>query len=133
MPADYQFVQRQLLVVITWPAIEPNIHLTRATVEALLADPRLKPGYAVVSDWRQETAPPASDYIYQFIDLLRTADRRGITRWATVIPPTSLAAYGVGRIGEAHADINHLLYRVFRDYDDAVRWARGEDPLNGQR
>jgi hypothetical protein len=127
MPADFQFVQRQLLVVITWPAIEPDIHLTRATVEAMLADPRLKRGYAVVSDWRQETALPSSEYIYQFIDLLRTAERRGITKWATVVPAASMAAYGIGRMGEAHADINHLQYRVFRDYEEAVRWAGGDE------
>src|SRR5262245_30718676 len=120
MPTDFRFLQKQLLVVITWPAIAPDIQLTRAAVEALLADPRLKAGYAVVSDWRQETAAPTAAYVQGFIDLLRSVEQRGIRRWATVVPPDALVAYGVGRMTEANAELSALAYRVFRDYDEAV-------------
>jgi hypothetical protein len=127
MSTDFRFVQKQLLVVITWPAMEPDVLMTRATIEALLADPRLKPGYAVVSDWRHETGAPTSGYIQSFMELLRDAERRGITRWATVVPTASLAAYGVGRMAETNAELRNLSYRVFRDYDEAVRWASEGD------
>lgn len=123
MATDVRFLQKQLVVVVSWPAIEPDIYLTQATIEALLADPRLKPGHAVVSDWRQETTPPSSAYIHSFIDILKSAEARGITRWATVVPAGSLAAYGVGRMAEANAELHNLSYRVFRDYDEALRWA----------
>jgi hypothetical protein len=123
MATDVRFLQAHPVVVIGWPAIEPNIDLTRATIDALLADPRLQPGYAVVSDWRQQTIPPSSAYVESFIDILSSAERHGIRKWATVVPSTSLAAYGVGRMAELNAELRQLSYRVFRDYEEAVRWA----------
>jgi hypothetical protein len=123
MPTDVRFLQPHLVVVISWPAMAPDFVLTQGAIGALLTDPRLKPGYAIVSDWRKQTAPPTSEYIESFIDILGSAARYGIRRWATVVPATSVAAYGVGRMAELNAELRDLSYRVFRDYDEAVRWA----------
>ena len=81
---DFRFLQKQLVVVVSWPAIEPDIYLTRATIEALLSDPRLQPGYAVVSDWRNQTSAPSAAYVQSFVDLLKSAGQRGITRLSLI-------------------------------------------------
>ena len=74
----------------------PDIELTRATIEALLADPRLKPGYAVVSTGANSPTPPSSAYVHSFIEILTSAEQHGIAKWATVVPSESLPAYASG-------------------------------------
>jgi len=122
MPATYSVDRARLLVVVTWPAIAPDIDVTRAAITAMLADARLQPGFGVLSDWRQATEAASSAYVRDFIGLLRAAEQRGITKWATVVGPSSLAAYGAGRMAEIQSELEGLTYRVFRDYDDALRW-----------
>jgi hypothetical protein len=120
MAATYRVDRAQLLVVMTWPAMAPDITVTRAAVTAMLADSRLQPGFGVLSDWRLATDAASSAYVRDFLDLLRAAEKRGITKWATVVAST--AAYGAGRMAEIQSELVGLTYRVFRDYDEALRW-----------
>jgi len=120
--ATYRIDSAKLLVVVSWPAMEPDLASTRATIEGLLGDRRLQAGFGVLSDWRLSTGAASATYIQGFIDLLKSAAERGVTRWATVVPATSTASYGAGRMAEIQSELQGLTYRVFREYDEALHW-----------
>ena len=113
------------MVVITWPAMVPEIEIVRATIDAMLTDPAMKSGYSVLSDWRQALAPPAPNYVHKFIAYLESLRHRGMRQWATVVAADSDGSYGVGRQVEAYAEFGGMKYRVFRNYDEALKWLDG--------
>jgi hypothetical protein len=100
----------------------PDIEVTGETIDAILADPDFRPGFGVLSDWRLGLILATDAYIEGFLDLLKAAEQRGVRKWATVVDPSSLAAYGVGRKAETQSELQGLTYRVFRDYDQALAW-----------
>jgi hypothetical protein len=122
MPATHRIDREHLLVVITWPAMVPDIGSTRATVAAILTSLHAPAGFGILSDWRQATSAASAAYVREFVEILRSAQKSGITRWATVVAPESLAAFGAGRMTEIQSELHGLSYRVFRDYDSAMHW-----------
>lgn len=122
MPATHRIDRERLLVVITWPAMMPDIDATRATVAAILTGLHAPAGFGILSDWRQATSAASATYVRGFVDILKAAQKRGISRWATVVAPESLAAFGAGRMTEIQSELHGLSYRVFRDYDAAMHW-----------
>ena len=118
----YRFDAPRRIVVITWPAIVPDMQTVRSTVDALLADRAMKSGYPYLSDWRLAPAAPAANYVHSFITFLERIDKRGVRRWATVVKADSDASFEVGRTIETHAELAGLQYRVFRDYEAALMW-----------
>lgn len=122
MSPTYRIDRARRLVIIAWPTMDPDIGNTRAVVEAMLADLHGDRNFGVLSDWRLATAAASSAYVQGFVELLRSAERQDVTRWATVVASGSEAAYGAGRMTEIRSELQGLVYRVFRDYDEALRW-----------
>ena len=114
------------IVVITWPDVEPELGLWRASVERVLADPLVENGMGIVSDRRQLTRVPSTAFIRGFISTLELYVRTGkfTGRFATVVSPNEIAVYGMARMAELLGDHPKLPYRVFKDFDEAVAWVR---------
>jgi hypothetical protein len=122
MPATHRVDRERLLIVITWPAMMPDVATTRTTVSAILTSLHSPSGFGVLSDWRLATGAASAAYVRGFVEILKSAQARGITRWATVVALDSVASFGAGRMTEIQTELQGLSYRVFRDYDAAMRW-----------
>jgi hypothetical protein len=123
MPVTYRIEVPSRVAIVTWPHMAVQFQMWRALVEELLNAKDFRPGFSVVSDWRELIGAPDSNFVHTAVSVLEQAHRRGIRRWASVIPADSPLAYGVGRMVEIEADIHGFSYRVFREYSEALAWA----------
>ena len=94
----------------------------RRTVEGVVADPRVRPGFHILSDHRHVTRPITFQQIQELLDLLEEhAVALGATRWAIV--STRPSSYGPLRVLSAQADLStSVRVRVFTDQADAEAW-----------
>lgn len=123
MSVTYRHDLPRPIVVITWPDSSANIGMVQATVDAIFADPARPAELRILSDWRNATDVPGTDYVQAFVWMLNDWARRGLRQWATVVRSDSIASYGMGRMVEIRADDDSgVVYRVFRDFDDALSW-----------
>jgi hypothetical protein len=131
MPATYRIDVPSRLVIITWPAAEPDLAEWRVTLDTVFADPTLQPGFSILSDWRLGIGAPTSTFIEAFVHTLGIYHARGLERWATVIPQSSVA-FGVGRMAEIQAQLRQVNFRAFVDYDEAYAWlVDGRNGIDG--
>ena len=110
------------LVYITGDGDAESAHW-RAAVEAVLADPRHRPGMGLIQDHRATTRVPSTAEIQGAAAFLRArSERIGITRWAVVVAKD--VSYGMGRIAGVVFEKTSVVSRVFRDMADAEAWVR---------
>ena len=121
------------VAVIEWRAVRPTIELSLVGFDQLIAHPRFRPQYGVVSDWRGATADAAPHFDRDFLIALGKLQSEGALagRWATVVPDSvqRVDLYRAGRTIEILGRMHGLRYDVFTNYEDALAWV--SDP--GQR
>lgn len=123
MTATYRIDALSRVVIVTWPHVSPEFSMWRSVVEEVLSSQEFRPGFSVVSDWRELVGAPDRNFVHTAVSVLEQAQKRGLRRWASVIPADSTLAYGVGRMVEIEAELHGFSYRVFRAYDLALQWA----------
>ena len=109
--------------------------LTRSTIHALddvLRHPDFRPGMGIVWDVRGGAVEDLSSddvrYIAEYGD--SRIEERGRGRAAIVVSED--LAYGLGRMLEGYAGERSMEREIFRDFDEAVRWASGASLENGE-
>jgi hypothetical protein len=113
------------LIVIT-RSHNPTFDEWRMFMEALLHDTRFQPGSAIVEDRRGERGVPSRNEVEIAAAWIRTnASRLGHSRWAIVVDPTALAAFGMVRVGEFLTDRSGVSLRAFTSIETARAWASG--------
>ena len=122
MTVHYRIDSTNRIVIVTWPPVEPTIVIVRNTIEAILAEPARPARFRLLSDWRQGVEAPALSFVSEFLKSLRQWRAAGLERWATLVAPDAVAAYGTGRMLEIRAEQTGEPYRIFRDPNEAIRW-----------
>jgi hypothetical protein len=125
VPLTYAIHPDRSLIVLT--------RLRRATFDewsqsmtALLADPSFASGLHVVDDSRAVTTVPARADVERFARWIHEhAAMLGPVRWAVVLQPSALAAFGMARVGEALTAGSGITLRAFTDLQAALAWASG--------
>lgn len=110
------------LVYITGHGDAESAHW-RAAVEAVLTDPRHRPGMGLIQDHRTTTRVPSTAEIQGAAAFLRArSERLGIAKWAVVVAKD--VSYGMGRIVGIAFEKTSVMSRVFRDMAEAEAWVR---------
>lgn len=125
--ADYHFDTANRIGVFR-PGASPNVTDITATMERFAAEPGFGPDVNFLSDRRGVTDPPDTAYVRGIVMMVEWFHRRfGKRRWAVLVDPDNSAMYGMGRLAEAHTELQNITMRVFTDYDEAVRWLRATE------
>lgn len=120
-PLAYEIDDERGLVLVTVDR-QLTIDDWRATLDALVNDPRWNYGFSVVTDRRSAPIPDA-EYVRTAIRSL--SDRFGSPvpmRWASVTPPGPVA-FGMGRMAELMGESTDVTFRVFQSLEEAIAWA----------
>ena len=93
-----------------------------AFVTELVADPRFRPGMAVLVDHSDLDARPltGADIRAMADVVIKLDDRIGTSRVAILVP--NPLTFGYARMYELHAAETQLHSRVFYSRDDALKW-----------
>jgi len=119
-------IDPQLGLVVIVRSHHPTFDEWRTFMEGLLADPQFRPGYAIVEDRRGDRGVPSRNEVEIVSAWIRTnASRLGQSRWAVVLDPASLAAFGMVRVGEFLTDRSGVSLRPFTSLETARAWASG--------
>ena len=125
MALTYAIDPRQKCVTIT-RSDNPTFDEWRGFMEGLLADPAFRPGFAIVEDRRADATVPSRAEVEVVAAWIRSnASRLGACRWAVVLEPSALAAYGMVRVGEFLTDRSGVSLRAFTGLETARAWASG--------
>ena len=102
-----------------------------ALMNAVLADPAFLRGYALVDDRRESADVPTRSDVERAARWIHDQSARlGAIRWAIVVNPASLAAFGMTRVVEALTSQTSVVVRAFTDLPAATAWATGHaEPL----
>jgi hypothetical protein len=104
----------------------PNFDEWRTFMETLLADERFRPGAAILEDRRAEKSVPSRAEVEITAAWIRAnAARLGHNRWAVVLDPSALAAFGMVRVGEFLTERSGVALRAFTSAESARAWASG--------
>ena len=94
-----------------------------AFIDEILADPAYKPGFALISDRRDQHQVPHPGYARAMAEKLRErSGKLAGCRWAMVV--NSSVAYGLGRMIELTIETDGIDMRLFTDYEAAMAWIR---------
>lgn len=99
----------------------PTLPELETVLDQLASDSDFRPGFGVLVERRHFDVEPDVTYVRGGISAI--ADREssfGRTRWASIT--SHLASYGMGRMAEAYAENRGVLYRIFTDEAEAMRW-----------
>lgn len=122
------------VAIANWADIEPTIDLCRTLLDRLLADPAFARHFGILGDHRRLRTPPTQEFVLAFVDFLEESQRSGrfTGRVASVISPRELEVYGMASMTEILADLANLNanYRAFVDFDEAVAWVSGHEPIS---
>jgi hypothetical protein len=93
-------------------------------MSSLLLDPSFASGFHLVDDSRAVTTVPARTDVERFARWIHDhAAVLGAMRWAVVVHPSALAAFGMARVGEALTAGSGITLRAFTDLQAAIAWA----------
>ncbi len=93
-------------------------------MNTLLADPAFRRGCCVVDDRRAASEVPTRSDVERAARWIRDqSGRLGPIRWAIVLSPNSLAAFGMTRVVEALTSQTSVTVRAFTDLCAATAWA----------
>ena len=125
MALTFEFDPQLELIVIT-RSHHPTFDEWRTFMEGLLNDTQFRPGLAIVEDRRGERGVPSRNEVEVAAAWIRSnASRLGHSRWAVVVDPTALAAFGMVRVGEFLTDRSGVSLRAFTSMETARSWATG--------
>ena len=95
------------------------------TVGAVLADPRVPPGFPLLSDHRRIGEPATSEQLEGMVRHARlTPEKLSGSRWAFVV--SKPASHGMMRMLSVLVEELGVTVDVFRDIDPAMAWLHGE-------
>jgi len=119
-------IDPQLGLIVILRSHNPTFDEWRMFMEGLLTDPQFRPGFAIVEDRRGDRGVPSRNEVEIAAAWIRAnATRLGQSRWAVVLDPTSLAAFGMVRVGEFLTDRSGVSLRAFTSIETARSWASG--------
>ena len=103
-----------------------------AALDEMLANPEFQLGMGIVWDVRSGAVDALSSREIQAIVGYVTPrlERRGLGRLGIVVSKN--LTYGVARMVDGWAVNLPIEREIFRDFDEAVRWASGAPPENGE-
>jgi hypothetical protein len=110
-------------------ADDPTYEEFVSVMHQVFADPRYQPGFSILGD-RRAAEVATADYMRQANSFVRLhgADVAG-SRWAAVV--SSVAAYGMARMGQAMSHKMPVETGVFTDVDEALVWLRRDNGTEG--
>ena len=128
MPVSWRIAGRYVLVDST---DAPTLRDWKDAVDAALADPGFEKGMPLVHDTRRMTRVPMPEEARERVAFLIDRSRKwGIARWAVVVSGT--ASYGMGRMAQFLSESSRgIEFSVFRELDEAVKWAFAEEAAKG--
>ena len=93
----------------------------REVMMAVLSDPSYRPGFNFLSDRRQETDVPSTEFARSAADFLNQHSREmGSFKWAAV--SGDMAIYGMQRMFSILSEIRGIKAEAFTDYEEARTW-----------
>lgn len=122
VPLTFEIDPQLSLIAIT-RSHNPTFDEWRAFMEGLLSDARFRPGQAIIEDRRADRSVPTRNDVETAAAWVRTnAARLGQIRWAVVLDPAALAAFGMVRVGEFLTDRSGVALRAFTSIETARAW-----------
>jgi hypothetical protein len=99
----------------------------------LLSDPSFASGLHLVDDSLAVSTVPVRADVERFARWIHQhAAVLGRVRWAVVVQPSALAAFGMARVGEALTAGSGVTLRAFTDLQEAFEWVgSGVEPAWG--
>jgi hypothetical protein len=123
MPVTYRIEPDERIVYLTTTG-DSNFTEWEQSLRAALRDPSYAPGFDFLSDRRQETSVPDTEFARSTAKFFREhSGEMGRFRWAGV--SSEEATYGMLRMFTIFAEMAGLKAHAFRDYDEARQWLRG--------
>lgn len=128
LPLTYSIHPDRSLIVVT--RIRPATFEQWAhAMSELLSDPSFVSGFHLVDDSRAVSTVPARADVERFAEWIHQhAAVLGPVRWAVVVQPSSRAAFGMARVGEALTAGSGITLRAFTDLQAAFAWVGGVEP-----
>jgi hypothetical protein len=97
-----------------------------AFMTAVIEDPQFEPGFSLVDDRRDVRDVPRRQEVERAALWIQDhASRLGCMRWAIVVDPAALAAFGMARVVEALTSHTCVVVRASTDVVAATAWAAG--------
>jgi hypothetical protein len=128
VPLTYTIHPDRSLIVVTRIRPATFEQWSQAMTE-LLSDPSFASGFHLVDDSRAVSTAPARADVERFARWIREhAGVLGAVRWAVVVQPSALAAFGMARVGEALTAGSGITLRAFTDLREAIAWVGGVEP-----
>ena len=90
----------------------------------ILRDPRRQPGFGFLRDLRGATTPVDAQAVVQIIAVVRRLWPQLQPSKAAVLTPFQLDAAAF--VAQALAESQDIPLRVFRSYDEAIAWLKGD-------
>jgi hypothetical protein len=119
----YVIEPRKGLALIT-RTHHPTFDEWRHFMEGVLGDPGFSPGIGIVDDQRLDPSVPSRNEVEVHAAWIRAnSPRIGRIRWAVIVEPTALAAFGMARVGEFLTHQCGVTIRAFTDLDSGLAWA----------
>ncbi len=111
-------------VVVMTRTHHPTFEEWRHFMEGVLTDPQFVRGTAIVDDQRADpTVPSRSEVEVHAAWIRANVSRLGRIRWAVIVEPTALAAFGMVRVGEFLTDQCGVALRAFTNPEAGRAWA----------
>lgn len=94
-----------------------------ATMLKVLADPLYCPGFNFLSDRRQQTSVPTTEFAKGASVFLQLhSAEMGHCKWAAV--SNNSAIYGMQRMFSIYSEMQGIQAQAFNDYEEALEWVR---------
>jgi hypothetical protein len=123
MPLAYLIDPDQRLVIITGEYAAPEEWAE--LLARVLADPRRQPGFAFLRDLRGATTPVDTTAVVQIMAVVRKFWPHLQPSRAAILTPRDVDPAAL--VAVAVADTEHLPFRVFKAYEEAIQWLRGAE------
>ena len=125
VPLTYTIHPERSLIVVT--RLRPaDFDEWSQAMTALLTDPSFRSGLHIVEDSRAVAHVPSRTEVERFARWIHAhAPVLGPVRWAVVVQPSALAAFGMVRVGEALTAGSGITLRAFTDLQAAFAWVGG--------
>jgi hypothetical protein len=132
VPLTYSIHPDRSLIVVTRMRPATFEQWSQSMTE-LLSDPSFASGLHLVDDSRAVSTVPVRADVERFARWIHQhAAVLGRVRWAVVVQPSALAAFGMARVGEALTTGSGVTLRAFTDLQEAFEWVgSGVEPAWG--
>ncbi len=132
MPLTYSIHPERSLVIVTRTHGARSDEWERFMTQ-IMADPAFVRGLNLVEDSRAVTAVPSRADVERAARWINDhAGDLGPARWAVVVAPSALAAFGMVRVAEALTSGSGIILRPFTDLSAAYAWVdRTQDRVWG--